>query len=98
MLNRTWIAVALGVVASFALADEGHARRAAEKTISLQDGSIVYVFEDGKMGLENKFGIAQYTKPGTMLKAADGTEFAMVGNEVARLDALLKEGMSNNRR
>lgn len=50
------------------------------------------------MGLENKYGIAQYTKPGTMLKAQDGTEFAMVGNEVARLDALLKEGMQNSRR
>ena len=98
MRKGTLLAVVLSAMAVGALADEGHARRAAERTISLQDGSIVYVFEGGKMGLENKFGIAQYTKPGTMLKAADGTEFAMVGNEVARLDALLKEGMSNNRR
>lgn len=98
MLEKALIAVVLGVVASFALADEGHTRRAAERTIPLQDGAIVYVFEGGKMGLENKYGIAQYTKPGTMLKAQDGTEFAMVGNEVARLDALLKEGMQNSRR
>ena len=98
MLNRTLIAVVLGVVVSCASADEGHARRAAEQTIPLQDGAIVYVFEGGKMGLENKYGIAQYTKPGTPLKALDGTEFTMVGNEVARLDALLKEGMQSSRR
>ena len=98
MLNRTLIAIVLGAVAVGALADEGHARRAAERTIPLQDGSIVYVFEGGKMGLENKYGIAQHTKPGTPLKALDGTEFTMVGNEVARLDTLLKEGMQSSRR
>jgi len=98
MRNGILLAVVLSAVAVSAIADEGHARRAAERTIPLQDGSIVYVFDGGNMGLENKYGIARYTKPGTMLKAQDGTEFAMVGNEVARLDALLKEGMQSSRR
>ena len=54
MLDKAMIAVVLGVVASFALADEGHARRAAERPIPLQGGSSVYVCEGEKKGLEDK--------------------------------------------
>jgi len=98
MGNRVLMAVVLSAVAMGAFADEWHAQQAAEKTIPLQDGSIVYVFKDGKMGLESKYGRATYTEPGTTLKAQDGTEFTMVGNEVGRLDTLLKEGTQDRRR
>ncbi|GCB05269.1 periplasmic Cu(I)/Cu(II)-binding protein CopK [Ralstonia sp. SET104] len=62
------------------------------KTYELKDGSTVYVFRDGKMGVESKFGLAVGgVKEGQVMEAKDGTTIVMKGNEVARMDALLKQ-------
>jgi hypothetical protein len=38
------------------------AREAAERSIELKDGSTVYIFKDGKMGMEDKLGRAMRMK------------------------------------
>jgi hypothetical protein len=47
------------------------------------------------MAVENKMGRAVSTKAGTIMKAKDGTDVTMVGNEVAELDTLLKMGTTS---
>lgn len=96
MFKKILIVGALSAFSVLAVADETDARNEATRTIPLQDGSIVYVFKSGKMAVENKMGRAVSTKPGTILKAADGTDITMVGNEVAHLDSLLRQGMTSD--
>lgn len=93
MLKKMLVVVAMSAVSVFAVAGQIDAHNAATRTIELQDGSVVYVFKSGKMAVENKMGNAISTKAGTILKAKDGSDVTMVGNEVARLDILLKKGL-----
>ena len=66
-----------------------------EKVVSLNDGSALHEYSDGKMALEDKFGRAVYLKEGQSLETADGQKITANGNEVARLDGLLRQGHSN---
>ena len=91
MLKKSLVAIALSAVMAVAVGAESDARNAAKQTIELQDGSILYVFQNGKMAVENRFGIATSTRPGTELRAKDGSSITMVGNEVGYLDSFLKE-------
>lgn len=93
MLKKMLVIVAMSAVSVFAVAGQIDARNAATRTIELQDGSIVYVFKSGKMAVENAKGTAVSTKAGTILKAKDGSDVTMVGNDVARLDVLRKKGL-----
>lgn len=68
----------------------------AIKAIALEDGSTVYVFADGKMGMEDKHGRAMPMKAGHVMKAKDGSRIAMVGNEVMRVESVLKENKSGS--
>lgn len=61
------------------------------KTIPLEDGSTVYVFQNGKMGMEDKVGRPTRMKPGHVMKAKDGTQLIMVGDEVMRVESLRTE-------
>lgn len=84
------LAIALGSMAAPAQAD--HALANAVKTsIELRDGSTLHIFKDGKMAKEDAFGRAVFLKRGEILTAKDGRQITAVGNEVARLEALLKE-------
>jgi len=94
MLKKMLIIGALSAVSAFAVASESDARQAAKQVVDLQDGAILYVFDSGKMALESKYGQAVRIQPGTVLKAADGREISPVGDEVARLDQLLRHGPS----
>ena len=96
MLKKMLVIAAISAVSVLAVAGEIDARNAATRTIDLQDGSIVYVFKSGKMAVENKMGAAVKTKAGTILKAKDGSDVTMVGDEVARLDILLKKGLGES--
>ena len=96
MLKKMFMVVALSTVPFLAGAAEVDARNEATRTIEMQDGSIVYVFKTGKMAVESKMGVAVSTKAGTVMTAKDGSNVTMVGNEVARLDVLLKKGMSDS--
>lgn len=85
MLSKLITIAALGAVASAALAftaDE------VQQNIALKDGSTVYVFKDGKMSMEDRFGRVVRMQPGHVMEAKDGRQIIMVGDEVARLDAI----------
>jgi hypothetical protein len=62
-----------------------------QKKIELKDGSTVYIFKDGKMGMEDKYGRTGHMKPGHIMEAKDGTKVIMVGNEVWRVESILHE-------
>jgi len=60
-----------------------------QKSIELKDGSTVYIFKDGKMGMEDKLGRAVRMKEGHAMETKDGQRIIMIGDEVARLDTIL---------
>ncbi|HEY0906266.1 MAG TPA: periplasmic Cu(I)/Cu(II)-binding protein CopK [Methylophilus sp.] len=66
------------------------------RAIELKDGSTLYIFKNGKMGMENKSGRAVSMKPGHMMETKDGQKLVMVGNEVMRVDSLLREKLPPN--
>jgi predicted lipoprotein with Yx(FWY)xxD motif len=86
MFNKILIAVAGSMIAMSAFAV---AANQVEKSIQLKDGSTVYVFNDGKMGMENKFGRATDMAPGHVMETKAGEKIVMTGNEVARTHSLL---------
>ena len=65
-----------------------------KQVINLKDGSSVYVFNDGEMAMETKYGRAQRMDPGMVMETADGQKVTMNGDEVARLDSLLYRAYS----
>ncbi|CAM3795769.1 CopK family periplasmic copper-binding protein [Roseateles saccharophilus] len=91
-------AIALAISAAATAAAPAFAHDALETSgvvkskVQLVDGSTLYVFKDGKMAREDRFGRAVFLKRGETLTTVDGSKIVAVGNEVARLDALLKEG------
>jgi len=96
MLKKMLVVVALSAVSVMAVASEFDARQAAKQVVELKDGSVAYVFDDGKMAVESKYGWAVRTEPGTILTTVDGRNINMVGDEVMRLDGLLREGESSS--
>lgn len=61
-----------------------------KETVALKDGSTVYVFRDGKMGMENPYGRAVLMSEGQAMVTVDGKTVRMVGNEVARVSSLIQ--------
>lgn len=61
----------------------------------LKDGSTVYVFKDGKMAMEGRFGKTVGMKAGHFMESKDGQKIVMVGNELARRD-MIKSEMRDN--
>lgn len=59
-----------------------------EKTIELKDGSTVFIFKDGKMGMEDKYGKPAQMKEGHIMETKDGQKIMMKGNEAWRLEQL----------
>lgn len=86
MLKKTLVAIAGGCIAVSAFAVDASR---VEKSIELKDGSTVYLFKDGKMGMEDKMGRAVRMKPGHVMETKDGQRIIMVGDEVARLEPIL---------
>jgi hypothetical protein len=60
-----------------------------KQSIDLKDGSTVYIFKDGKMGMEDKYGRATYMESGHVMETKDGKKIIMNGNEIWRVDELL---------
>lgn len=87
----------LAIAALASLGVSAHAVDAAQvdKSIELKDGSTVYIFKDGKMGMEDKFGRATYMAPGHAMETSDGQKIVMNGNEIWRLDELLHKDHRN---
>lgn len=89
MFKKMLIVVAGSMVALSALAVD---TSKVEKSVELKDGSTVYLFKDGKMGMENKFGKVVRMKEGHVMETKDGQRVIMIGDEVARLESILKPG------
>jgi len=59
-----------------------------QETVELRDGSTVYVFADGIMGMEDRYGRTVYRKPGTVFETRDGSQFVMRKSQPYRVDIL----------
>ena len=88
MLKEMLMAVAVSAVAVSAFAVD---KAKVDRSIPLKDGSTVYIFKDGKMSMESKVGKAVSMKKGEVMETKDGKMIMMHGNEVMRLDSLLKD-------
>lgn len=71
------------------------ARSEARQVIALQNGETLYVFQDGLMAKEGKFGSVSHLIKGQVVQTADGKSITTNGNEVARLSSLLHKGHGN---
>lgn len=56
----------------------------------MKDGTILHLFKDGKMAMEDTFGRPSRMDPGVKMTTANGTVITMVGDEVAKLSRVLK--------
>lgn len=68
------------------------ARAEAKQVIELKDGSTLYIFKDGKMAMEDRYGRATRMEQGAAMETRDGQKITMQGDEVARLNSLLIRG------
>lgn len=91
MLKKMLMVVAMSAVAASAFAGDA-ARAEAKQMIEMKDGSTLYIFKDGKMSMENKFGRATRMKKDQVMETKDGKQIMMHGDEVMRLESLLTEG------
>lgn len=86
------LAVMISMAASAFAVDES---RVAQK-FELKDGSTVYVFKDGKMGMESRLGRTVSMKAGHVMETKDGRKIMMVGNELARVDMIKRDERGPN--
>ena len=78
------LATLLGALSAPVFAGDA-AVHAAKEMIPLADGGTLYIFKDGLMAQEDRFGRATYQKIGTSVVAKDGRNIAITSNEVAPL-------------
>jgi len=62
------------------------------KSFALKDGSTVYIFKDGKMGMEDKMGRSASMKDGHAMETKDGQKIMMKGNEIWRVEIMKNPG------
>lgn len=97
-MNRTLatlaLALSLGTLAGPSLAHDELALSGAQ-AVKLKDGSVLHMFPDGKMALEDKWGRPTYLQRGTVLESVDGRRITATSNEVALLDRLISGGHRN---
>ncbi len=88
MLKKLSMMAALATIAASALAVD---MSMVDQSIPLKDGSTVYIFKDGKMGMENKFGRPVRMKQHEVMETKDGQKIMMHGDEVMRVELLRRE-------
>ena len=86
MLKKVLMVVAISSAAASVYAVD---RTQVKQAIELKDGSTVYIFKDGKMGMEDKYGRATYMESGHVMETKEGKKIIMNGNEIWRVDELL---------
>jgi len=85
MFKKILLVAAISTVAASAVAlDAGQFQR----VVPLKDGSTVFIFEDGKMAMESKYGRVERMDPGHVMEAKNGEKITMQGDQVARLEYL----------
>lgn len=65
------------------------------KTVALADGNTLYIFKDAKMAMADRVGRTLRMKPGHVMPTADGKTVEMMGDEVMRLERLLRSPYLN---
>lgn len=89
---KSQIVVAALLTALSVPAFAGHAAvQSAKEMVPLADGGTLYIFKDGRMAQENRFGRAVYQQVGASVAAKDGKSITFTSNEVARLSSLLEQ-------
>ena len=91
---KKFLVIAMGSM--FALSAFAVDMSTVKESIPLKDGSMVYVFKDGKMGMEDKAGRPARMKAGQPMDTKDGKRVVMVGDEVIRMDSVLGRGWHTN--
>jgi hypothetical protein len=94
-MKRKILSLSLALVSASVIlpAYAGHeARFEAKQMINLKDGGVLYVFADGKMAKENKWGHAESLAKVSTVETADGKTMTVTSNEVMRLSTLLERG------
>ncbi|MFA6312284.1 MAG: periplasmic Cu(I)/Cu(II)-binding protein CopK [Sterolibacterium sp.] len=86
MFKKILLVAALSTLAASAFAIDS---ADIQETFELKDGSTVYIFKDGKMAMENKYGRVENMAPGHVMEAKNGQKITMQGDEVARLHSIL---------
>lgn len=85
MFKKCLVAALGSIIAISAIAADN---KGVEKVYELTDGSKVFVFEGGKMGMEDKNGRPARMKPGHVMETKSGERLIMIGDEVARVESL----------
>lgn len=85
MFKKILLAAAISTISVSAIALES---ADVQKVVELKDGSTVYIFKDGKMAMENKYGHIERMAPGHVMETKDGQKITMQGDEVARLQTI----------
>ena len=88
MLKKMLVVAAMTAISTSVLAVDANL---VAQSIPLKDGSTVYIFKDGKMAQESRFGRAVYLNVGASVSTKDGRNIAITSNEVARLGSLLQK-------
>lgn len=94
MFKYILVFVLTSAISAAALANDA-ARAEARQVFNLKDGSTLYIFNDGKMAMEDRYGRAARMKPDTVMETRDGQKIIMHGDEVMRLESLLKKDHSD---
>ncbi|MFA7281234.1 MAG: periplasmic Cu(I)/Cu(II)-binding protein CopK [Sterolibacterium sp.] len=87
MLKKLLMIVAMSALTASAFA--AFPSEQVEKSISLKNGSTVYILKGGKMAMEDKNGRAVRMKEGEVMETKDGKKIMMHGDEVMRLNSIL---------
>lgn len=62
----------------------------AEQAVELKDGTTLYIFKDGKMGMRDLYRKARYMEPGAVMETKDGEKIAMGTYDQWQLQSFLK--------
>ena len=89
---RTLSIFVLSTAAMFPAFSMDAARSEAKQVIELQNGETLYVFKNGLMAKESRYGSVAHIREGEVVQTADGKSIATKGNEVALLASLLNKG------
>jgi hypothetical protein len=73
MMKKMLMVALMSAVSVTAFASDA-AREAAKQVIELKDGSTVYIFKDGKMGMEDKVGRATRMKKDSVMETKGWSE------------------------
>jgi hypothetical protein len=87
MFKQTAIVAAVSLIA---LSAQAATDSFIKESVALKDGSVVHVFQDGRMGMESPLGRAVPMADGQAMQTTDGRTITMKGNEVARANQLVQ--------